>query len=329
MITRGKIIRRRWFLRGLILVAILPALIWGFVPKEPVDAAQTFDPADLGEDSVAAFLQRDAEVEGLTPGAERAIVWAEEEGTATDLVLVYVHGFSATAEEIRPVPERLGEDLGANVVFTRLTGHGLDGAALAEATVENWFYDVDEALAVARTIGDRVVLIGTSTGGTLATMALATGRDANGAILISPNFRIADPLAFALTIPGARHWLPPILGRERYWRPRNEAQARHWTFRYPTEAVFPMAALVEATSLIDHGTITTPVLFYFSDADTVVDHRKTREIAEAWGGPASVMAVDVGPDDDPEHHVIAGEIMSPGRTDATVADLAAWIAELD
>ncbi len=39
--------------------------------------------------------------------------------------------------------------------------------------------------------------------------------------------------------------------------------------------------------------------------------------------------VEVAPGDDPSHHVIAGDIMSPGRTEATVADLTDWISALD
>ena len=242
---------------------------------------------------------------------------------------MYLHGFSATAQEIRPVPERLSEELGANLVFTRLTGHGLDGAAMAEATVADWMYDVDEALSVARTMGNRIIVIGTSTGGTLATMAAATGRDIDAVILISPNFRINDPTAFVLTLPGARSWVPALFGRTRSWEPASADQALYWTQSYPTEALFPMAALVEATTGLDHSAISTPALFYFSETDQVVDPRKTHDIAGAWGGPATVMTVEIGPEDDPDSHVIAGDIMSPGRNDATVSDLSNWITNLE
>ncbi len=286
MITEREINRRRWLVRLLIVLAVLPALIWGFVPKEPVVTAQTFDPASLGDAPVANFVARDADTPGITPGAERSVVWAGDEGMRSDIVLVYLHGFSATAQEIRPVPERVAENLGANLVFMRLTGHGRDGAALATATVENWMHDVDESLAVARAMGDRVVVIGTSTGGTLAAMAAATGREIDGIVFISPNFGISSGAAFLLTLPGVRHWGPPLFGRTRSWEPVNEAQALYWTESYPTEALFPMAALVEATVLLDHRAIATPALFYFSDEDQVVDSRKTHGIAAAWGGPA-------------------------------------------
>ncbi len=59
---------------------------------------------------------------------------------------------------MEPVISHLGADLGANVFFTRLAGHGRDGAAMAEATVEDWLADAVEALAVGARLGDRVVL---------------------------------------------------------------------------------------------------------------------------------------------------------------------------
>ena len=78
MITEREINRRRWLFRVLVLIAILPAVIWGFVPKEPVETEQTFDPATLGDDPVASFVARDADIPGITPGAERSVVWAGE-----------------------------------------------------------------------------------------------------------------------------------------------------------------------------------------------------------------------------------------------------------
>ena len=73
----------------------------------------------------------------------------------------------------------------------------------------------------------------------------------------------------------------------------------------------------------------TPSLFYFSDADSVVDHTVTRQIAAAWGGPTTVTAVVLTKGDDSFNHVIAGDILSPGMNDVTIATFADWIRELD
>ena len=82
---------------------------------------------------------------------------------------------------MRPLPDKVAAALGANLFYTRLTGHGQDGAAMAEGSVNAWINDYAEAIAIGRAIGDKVVVIGTSTGASLATWAasqpaLAQGR---------------------------------------------------------------------------------------------------------------------------------------------------------
>ena len=95
------------------------------------------------------MAEGEASVPGLRPGEARAVVWADPETRArTPIALVYVHGFSADRHEVDPLVSRIAEALGANVFYTRLKGHGRDGAALAEAMVEAWLDDVAGAGAV-------------------------------------------------------------------------------------------------------------------------------------------------------------------------------------
>ena len=61
--------------------------------------------------------------------------------------------------------------LGANAFLPRLAAHGrATSAEFATVTPQDWLNDAREALAIGRRIGDRVILIGTSTGALLVTM---------------------------------------------------------------------------------------------------------------------------------------------------------------
>ncbi|MDJ1017077.1 MAG: alpha/beta fold hydrolase [Paracoccaceae bacterium] len=316
----------RWAGRlGLALVAAV-FLLFAVGPREPVDLTATFDPSVIGADPEAYLARQEARFDDITPGVEKRILWAGEPGGRTKTALVYLHGFSATSEEIRPVPDQVAESLGANLIFTRLAGHGRSGPAMASGTIAAWTRDLDEALALANLIGDRLVVIGTSTGATLLAAALAEGRGVDAAIFISPNFRIGNAAARILTWPAVRYWGPLVFGRERGFQALNPDHERYWTTSYPTTALFPMGALVAHARGADFSAVAAPALFYFSDADTVVDHETTREIAARWGGPSEIIAVDLMPGDDPFNHVLAGDILSPGMTDAVVEDLAGWIS---
>lgn len=300
-------------------------------PYEPAPLAVRFEESALGND-VDAYLERvESRVPGIRPGAEKRVLWAFPDKRETPLALVYLHGFSASSAEIQPVPDRIAARLGANLVLTRLTGHGRDGAAMGDATVARWMHDTAEALAIARSIGERVVVIGTSTGGTLAVAAASDpqmSRHVAGLILVSPNFGVNSPLAPLLTFPAARIWLPLVAGEERPLEPRSDLQANFWTTRYPVTALLPMAALVQVVGDLDLSQIEVPALFWFSLDDQVVRPDRTEAAAERWGGPITLRTVTMGPGDDPNSHVLTGEALSPGQTDIAIEEMTAWIGAL-
>jgi pimeloyl-ACP methyl ester carboxylesterase len=303
----------------------------GFRPRHDVTPRLPIDRAAIAADPEAYLAAAEAAFSDLRPGTEKRILWAGAAGARTPLAIVYIHGFSATSEEIRPVPDLLAEALGANLFYTRLAGHGRPGAALGQVTAADWQRDFDEALAVGRAIGARVLIVASSTGATLATTRLAEPAVADaivGAILLSPNYRVRNPAAVLLDWPWVRHWGPFVAGRDLGFEPVNDAQARFWTARYPLAAAIPMAALVRAARRGDPGRIATPALFVFSDADTVVDPRAVRRMAARWGGPAKLQPVAPGPGVDPAAHVLAGAIMSPAQTEPVARAMIDWARAL-
>jgi esterase/lipase len=317
--------------QAILALIVLVGGLWLFAPTEPVDRDIAFDENALPDDLEAFLAESEAQFSDITPGVGKRIVWAGRPGERTAVAVVYLHGFSATSEEIRPLPDRVAQALGANLYFTRLTGHGRGGAALAEATAGDWLEDTAEALAIGRAIGSEVVVIGTSTGGTLAAIAATDASlidRVKGIVFVSPNFRIRNPAAALLTMPFARLWVPAVAGAERSFEPVNAAHARYWTTRYPTRALIPLGALVRYARGLDYSGVTTPALFIYSAEDSVVSPAATRAMLQRWGGLVEERVIDLPPGDDPASHVIAGDILSPGSTDATVAAILDWLGRL-
>ncbi len=322
----------RRMLYALATLVVLIGLAWVFGPREPADGPVTFSPADIGPDPDSYLAGREAAFEDIIPGVQKQIVWADPVAkTRTDIAIVYVHGFSATAQEVRPVPDRVAEALGANLYFTRLTGHGRDGPAMAEGTVPLWRNDMAEAMEIGRRLGDRVILMGTSTGGTLSTLAAFDERmnaGLAGLVQISPNYGLVAAGSELLTFPFARRIVRLVIGEERSFEPVNDGHGTYWTTRYPASAIVPMAASVKAAVNLPLESTGVPALFVYSEADQVVRADRTEKIARRWGGASTQMKVVVGAGDDPESHVIAGDILSPGQT-APVSDaIIAWIRAL-
>ena len=144
-------------------------------------------PADL----VRYLNEGESRLGDITPGTEKAIVWAnKDERGPTAYAIVYLHGFSASRQEIAPVCDIVAEALGANLFYTRLRGHGRSSDAMAGLSVNELLNDAVEALEIGKRLGNEVVLIGTSTGGALATWLAASEKSGRIAalVLLSPNF---------------------------------------------------------------------------------------------------------------------------------------------
>ncbi|WP_292076461.1 alpha/beta fold hydrolase [Mesorhizobium sp.] len=175
-------------------LAVILFLAFVLGPRVQADTTIRFDPSVIGDDPQAYLVRKEAAVPGIYDGLEKEIIWADPMVHArTPLSIVYIHGFSASKGEVRPLPDEVADQLDANLYYTRLTGHGQGGAAMAEGSVNAWINDYEEALAIGRAIGDKVIVIATSTGGSLAAWA-ATQPDASegmaAVVFISPNFGV-------------------------------------------------------------------------------------------------------------------------------------------
>ncbi len=323
-----------WVLGRLLLALIfIGGLIYWFGPREEVNLHPRFDPRKFGEGVQVYFESTESAYDDIVPGVEKRVIWQDGfKEQRTPISVLYVHGFSASSEEIRPVPDMVADALGANLVYTRLKGHGREGSAMAEGTASGWMQDMAEGLAAARAVGDKVVVISTSTGGTLAAAAALDeelSRDVAGIVFVSPNFGVNTPGAWIPGLPWARTWLPLVMGEERDVSGPDPELNKYWSAVYPWEAVVPMTVLVETIYALDFSGAQVPALFWFSDDDQVVRPDLTHKVADAWGGPATVELVTMGPGDDPMSHVIAGRLMSPGQTDATVTGILDWLKGIE
>ncbi len=315
-------------LLGLVLVG---GLVYAFGPREQIDLHPRFDPRKFGEGVQVYSESTEAAYDDIVPGTEKRVIWRDGfYERRTPYAVLYLHGFSASSEEIRPVPDLIADALGANLVYTRLRGHGRDGAALGKATATDWMQDMAEGLAAARAVGDQVIVMSTSTGGTLAAAAAldpVLSEDVAAMIFVSPNFGVNMVGAWIPTLPWARNWLPLLMGAERDVSGPDPEKNRYWTVVYPWEAVVPMSVLTKAVYALDFSSAQVPALFWFSDDDQVVRPDRTHKVAEVWGAPATVELVTMGPGDDPASHVVAGRLMSPGQTDAAVSGMLGWLAD--
>jgi esterase/lipase len=288
-------------------------------------------PAEAADGTVLErwIAAREAVHPDIVPGAEKAIVWAHADRRRTPLSIIYLHGYSATRQEIAPFCDLLAARLGANLFYTRLSGHGRAPAAMGEVTGDDWLQDASEALAIGRRIGERVLVVGTSTGGTLA-LWLAQQPEASSIaaqLLVSPNLGPKDPNADLLAGPWGAQLQQWLIGEEHRWQPANPEQAKFWTWRYPARALVPMMALVKEVRASPLEQIRVPTLVVYSPLDQVVSPQRIEDAYARLTMPARRLH-RAAPGEDRSQHVLAGDILAPSGTAPLLAEMLAFIEAL-
>jgi alpha-beta hydrolase superfamily lysophospholipase len=320
------IIRRSW--RGAAIVFCLLALaclsgpLFPFEPKPSGIAAAVANVPDLD----AYLRRREAETTEVRPDVAKTIAWNDPIArNKTPLALVYLHGFSASRRDIAPVIETLAGRLGANAFATRLTAHGrTTPAGFATATAQDWLDDAREALAIGRRIGDRVVLIGISTGALLATMAALENDspDIAALVLLSPNFAIRDWRGRFISGPLGGLLARVVFGKEYSFQPDSVGHAEFWTTHYPSQAIVALMDLVNHARAIHLDALKMPTLIIYTDKDTVVDVSAIKQRFDEIRGPAKSLVDLPGA----TRHELTGDALAPETVGPVVERIAAFLA---
>ncbi|HLR25981.1 MAG TPA: alpha/beta hydrolase, partial [Fodinibius sp.] len=185
------------------------------------------------------------------PGTEAHIVWNDsKKQQQTDLSIVYLHGFKASHPEGHPVHKKIAQYLGANLYLSRLQEHGLiSDHPLQELTEQKLLQSARHALTIGEELGKKVLLMGTSTGGSLALYLAAQPnlqQNIAGLILYSPLIRFYGLNDKILKYSLPRSLLRIIPGRSYLLRTHDttEAEDRIWDASYSLQGVLALANFV-------------------------------------------------------------------------------------
>lgn len=138
----------------------------------------------------------------VLPGAEPFA----HDGSRTGVLVC--HGFTGTPQSMLPIAQRCADE-GYTVRLPRLPGHGTNWKDLNRTRWTDWWSAIDAAYAELERRCDRVIAVGLSMGGTLATLAAQTHpHGIQGLVLINPAYTMRDIRLKAL--PALQHVVPSI-----------------------------------------------------------------------------------------------------------------------
>jgi len=234
-----------------VLLGLSALLVTGYLlgpkPKKPVYDATLAKIPDLKDlDNYVTSIES---LHHIKPGNGAEIIWADTAQHQTEYALVYLHGFSASKNEGNPVHLNLAKKLKANLYLARLADHGIDTLApMQYFTAERLWETSKQAYAIGKKLGKKVILIGTSTGGTAALKLAATYPEISGLILISPNVAINDKNAWLLNDPWGLQIARKVIGSdERKTEGKTEEYKKYWYTNYRLESLVQLQEFVEST----------------------------------------------------------------------------------
>lgn len=233
------------------------------------------------------FIANNEASHKIKPNNEARIVWANDSlKQKTKYAIVYLHGFSASQEEGNPSHRAIAKQFGCNLYLSRLSQHGIDTTEeLMNMTAENLWESAKEAYAIGKAIGDTVILMGTSTGGTLALMLAANFPEVGGLVLYSPNIAINDPNAWLLNKPWGLQ-IARAVKKSNYIHVEKSIPQynQYWNHHYRLEATVQLEELLEtAMTKTTFEKIKQPtlVLYYYkneTEQDPVVKVSAMKEM---------------------------------------------------
>ena len=313
------------------LVLVLAGLFFlGPVNEFGPDTPSAREPSPTSLAELDNWLQTsESRFENLRPGTAKGVVWAVPDKQKTPWSVVYIHGFSATRLETAPLADQVAKTLGANLFYTRLSGHGLPGQAMGEATVQDWMADTLEAVRIGATLGDKVLVISCSTGSTLSTWLGTTPQASavNAFVFISPNYGLKNKMSELINGPWGQQIVTMVSGDTIHYAQTDPREIAGWTGTYPTKALYPMMALVKKVRDSDLSAFQKPVFVLYSAADQTVDPEQIKATFARLGSKKkSIDAVTYS--QSKGQHVLAGDIRDPQSVVPMAESIIKWTEAL-
>jgi esterase/lipase len=304
--------KKTWWLITLLILVII--YLMGPRPATPVYDKKL--PAVPSAHALDSYIRQKESLHKLRHDNEARIIWADSPGNITEYAILYLHGFSASQGEGDPTHKRIAKKYRCNLYLSRLAEHGIDTTEkLVNLTADKYWESAKEAYSIASKLGKKVIIMGTSTGASLALMLAANYPEIHSLILLSPNIEIFDGTAWIVNNPWGLQIAKLVTG-SKYVNSEDTRPIykQYWSYGYRIEAVAQLEELLETAMKPDlFEKVKQPVLmlYYYRDKvnqDSVVKVEAMQKMYDDLGTPADKKSKVAVPN--AGNHVIGSYIKS-------------------
>lgn len=184
----------------------------------------------------------------VKPNNEARIIWNDSTRKKTEYSVVYLHGFSASQEEGDPVHLDFARKFGCNLYLSRLADHGIDTTeTLLYFNGDRFWESAKEAMMIGKAIGEKVIIMSTSTGGTISLMLAGEyPQDVHALINLSPNIAVNNGTIWIANNPWGLQIARKVVGGDYQvitdFTPERE---QYWNSKYRLESVSALQEIIE------------------------------------------------------------------------------------
>ncbi|GAB4002447.1 alpha/beta hydrolase [Spirosoma daeguense] len=264
---------KRFFVIAGLVAAVMLVGYW-LGPTANPDPVKN-DPITLDTDLIK-LEQRIADAEraaSLRPDNEARIVWADSlRKVKTPYSIVYLPGFSASWAEGDPIHRQIARHFGCNLYLARTAEHGIDSPdAFKHITPSNYAASAERALAIGKSLGDKVIVMGTSAGGMLSLYLAARHPEIEGLVLYSPCIAVANPALRLVTGPWGQQIVDQIFPNKHFVNTTYTGdRVKYWLPQYHTNGLLTLQTMLDRYMTPEQfKKVRQPVFmgYYFKDED--------------------------------------------------------------
>jgi pimeloyl-ACP methyl ester carboxylesterase len=237
----------RWIKFTFPVILIIAIYFLGPAPDKPV-YNEVMPEVPQQPDALEKYIQEQEQRHVIKPDNQARIIWHDSSHRKTEYAIIYLHGFSASQKEGDPVHQLFAKNFGCNLYLSRLADHGIDTTeTLLLFTADRVWNSAKEALAIGQALGEKVIVMSTSTGGTLALMLAAKfPNHVHALINLSPNIQLKDPAAFILNDPWGLQIARMVVGGDSRMTDATKEESAYWNAEYRLESLVQLEELVES-----------------------------------------------------------------------------------
>lgn len=294
--------RLRWFALGMaVVVAAGLTVSFAILSATPVSVdgltgrPSPTVPARTHQEAVAAFaVVRMAEA-GIALH-ERCPSRLLTHGRKTAAAVIFFHGLTSCPAQGEELARAVFE-LGYNVYLPRMFGHGEadpDTLALADLTAEHLVDLANESTDLAQGLGEDVIVVGLSAGGTIAAWIAQNRSDVDQAIPVSPFLGpyVVPPWAtraatnLVLGLPNMMFWANPLA----------PVTAPDSGYAFPRPSTHTLAQVMRLGQAVlmdaaENAPRVGNISLLLNEADVAVNNRVTEQLVDLWRVHDHVVAV--------------------------------------